>query len=657
MKSLPTSARSAVKVFTLGLGLWLLLVWMPGAAAASLTSTPRVTSVHALEDVSGELSLRDVIGADNWRALAGTALSAGYTRSAWWFRLEITAQPRQAVVVSVQPPYLDDVAFHLPGAWGVGAGIDPDAPAYRLSRQGDTRPLGARSIQAHSFNARILTPEAGSLTVYLRVQSSSSMIPRFTLDAEEDFHERRVREEFVFGAMAGIVLVMLAAASLMYRSTREPLYAHYAFASIVIGLYLAATNGYLSLLPFLDGELASDLTSALILGYIASHALIARQILEVSRISRELSVALVVVAMAEISGAILALFGLYAHFAEPAVFVGLILPFCTLGLALYAWPRGLGLSGTTVASFAALALGHVPLMLGLFGLLGTPTWGIPLAQVAGVVYLLLMLQAMIEQSGQRNRALRRAELETELSRRTLEMQARGHEVQREWVSMISHEIKTPLAVIDASRQSLQRLLPTPEVQQRLQRMQRGVERIDALVHELVSQREFEARHAGLRLETIDIRAWLRDVAETALGDAQTRLRLEATPALDARIDPDLVAIAVNNLLHNALRHGQRETEITVTAERIGEWLRIGVESVGSPIPPDRRAAVFERFTAFGDRSGHGVGLWACRSIARAHGGDAELEVTKRGNRFALRLPVLPPEDIKTLVSADKGIEA
>lgn len=636
------------------LGLWLLLVWIPGTAA-TFASMPRITSVHALEDVSGELSLERAIGSDEWQAHSGTAVSAGYTQSAWWFRLEITAPPGQALVLSVQPPYLDDVAFHWAEAPGTGAVTD--ASGYLESRQGDTRPLGSRSIPARSFNARILAPEAGNLTAYVRIQSSSSMIPHFTLDTEADFHERRVREEFVSGAMAGIVLVMLAAASMMYRSTREPLYAHYALAGIVIGLYLAATNGYLSLLPLLEGELASNLTSALILGYIASHALIARQILEVDRISPALSSALVVIATAEIAGALLALFGLYAHFAEPAVFVGLILPFCTLGLALYARPRGLGLSGTTVASFAALALGHVPLMLGLFGLLGTPNWGIPLAQVAGVIYLLLMLQAMIEQSGLRDRALRHAELETELARRTLEMQTRAHEVQREWVSMISHEIKTPLAVIDASRQSLERLLSAPEVQQRLERMQRGIERIDALVHELVSQREVEARHAGLRLETIDLRAWLREVAEAALGDAQARLRLEAAPALDARIDPDLLAIALNNLLHNALRHGQRETGITVTAERTGDWLRIGVESVGSRIPPDRRAAVFERFTAFGDRSGHGVGLWACRSIARAHGGDAELEVTEHGNRFVLRLPIRPPGDTKDAATAHEGIRA
>ncbi|MEN9314663.1 MAG: hypothetical protein RIS35_1056 [Pseudomonadota bacterium] len=108
--------------------------------------------------------------------------------------------------------------------------------------------------------------------------------------------------------------------------------------------------------------------------------------------------------------------------------------------------------------------------------------------------------------------------------------------------------------------------------------------------------------------------------------------------MDAWLDVDLLGIALNNLLHNALRHGDLGAPILVDARQHGPMLEIGVESGGHPIPPGMHADLFARSPVTAGARSVGIGLWACRTIAQAHGGDASLKPRPVGNRFVLSIP-------------------
>lgn len=611
-----------------------LLQWL--APACARADEPRIVAVWALEDANGALSLQQAIGADGWRRLDSARLARSYTRSVWWLRIEIASPRPTPAVLSVLPPYLDDVRFH----WQAG---DADAPApadapFLESHQGDTQPTANRRYPSRSFNVALPLAADAPRTVYLRTETSSSMLVLPEIQSPAAFERQDMLENLGFGLLSGIALAILTLAVLMYRSSRDPLYGHYTGAALAYLLYIACVNGYSALLVFDQGPVGSKVTNAVILVNIAASALLVRQLLEVKRFSRAFSGLLLAIAAAEVACAVLALFGHYALFARYAVPVGLVTPIINMWLTWMARSRGLGLSRRMMIAFMLVPLGHLPLLWGLIGMYDTPPWALYLGQYASVLYMLVLIPEMIDRRKREERRLAQTEFDAEFALRTIEQQRRMHEAQREWVAMVSHEIKTPLSVIDSSRQSLERLAPTPVVSERLARMKRGVERIDALVGTLLSQREYEARHAGIRPTTVELGPWLKSLTEAASGEDASRVSVDADAELQARVDPDLLGIAVNNLLHNALRHGALGATVEIAARRTRADLEIEVRSRGEPIPEEAKDRLFDRAVSFGSHGGHGIGLWACRTIAQAHGGDVRLETTPTGNRFVLAIP-------------------
>ncbi|MEN9314664.1 MAG: hypothetical protein RIS35_1057 [Pseudomonadota bacterium] len=363
-------------------------------------------------------------------------------------------------VLAVAPSYLDDVRFFIPSN-GVHAAHGKATRIIEVSRQGDTAPVANRDRPSRKFNLEFTARQAAMHTVYLRNTLAAS----------------------------------------------------------TYGAYISCVNGYGALLFFPNGEPGSTITNAVILASIGSSALLARQLLEVARFSRLASHLLLATAAGEFACAGLTLIGHYQTIGPYAVPVGAILPLLNLPLLLVARSRGLGLSTLTEAGFVLVPLGHLPLLGGLFGLYAMPPWALYLGQLIGIVYLMLLIPELLARDKGRQGLLARVESDAEFALRTIAQQRDLQRLQAEWVSMITHEIKTPLSVIDSCRQSLERMAPGPEVRSRLERIGRGVERIDTLVHQLLSQRDHAARHAGIRGSTIALAPWIRNVVDAAAGDA------------------------------------------------------------------------------------------------------------------------------------------
>jgi signal transduction histidine kinase len=112
------------------------------------------------------------------------------------------------------------------------------------------------------------------------------------------------------------------------------------------------------------------------------------------------------------------------------------------------------------------------------------------------------------------------------------------------------------------------------------------------------------------------------------------------PEGTANVDQLRVEQAINNLLDNALRHG--DGTVRLSAERRDGELEIVVSDAGSGFPPEFRDRAFERFARAGSsRSGGGAGLGLAivRAIATAHGGEAEIVGDGPAVRVRIRLPL------------------
>lgn len=240
---------------------------------------------------------------------------------------------------------------------------------------------------------------------------------------------------------------------------------------------------------------------------------------------------------------------------------------------------------------------------------------------------------------------------TERQRREAERSARSRqESQREFVSNVSHEFRTPLAAILGFAETLREgAVDDPKFKARfLATIERHAKRLLGLVDNVL---DVSARDAGQKppsLEPIP----LRDEVRRALKGLAPLLKREGLRAV-TRVPQSLVVSAdkaqleqvLANLLGNAIKYGRRGGRVAVEAKAKSGHAEIVVRDNGIGIAEDELAYVFERFhrskdPAARERKGSGLGLSIVQSIVHAHGGKiwVESELGK-GTAFHFTLPL------------------
>lgn len=213
--------------------------------------------------------------------------------------------------------------------------------------------------------------------------------------------------------------------------------------------------------------------------------------------------------------------------------------------------------------------------------------------------------------------------------------------QRQLLSLASHEFRTPAAMIQASLDSLKYLADDipPAVATRLDNMRQATQRLIHLANALITQDRLRDLRFGLALQEVGINAVVRQVAD----HYPARIRWQGLDQeLYLDVDPELLTIALHNLIDNALRQSpdRRPPEIRL---RLAESdLELTVADYGPGVPDGEKAAIFERFYRRDAGPGSGLGLSIVRTIARLHGGEVTVrDQVPHGAVFALRLPVDP----------------
>lgn len=153
---------------------------------------------------------------------------------------------------------------------------------------------------------------------------------------------------------------------------------------------------------------------------------------------------------------------------------------------------------------------------------------------------------------------------------------------------------------------------------------------------------------------VDLVPIVRDTMDAvSLGDARgdRRLSLQAPGALPVRADPSLIAVALGNLIRNALAYSGDDASVGVSLFRMGGRAVAQVWDRGPGVPSEEREHVFRRSVrghSVGTSPGHGLGLFIARRIAEMYGGTVSLVDSPRGADFRLELPLI---DGRRLASA------
>jgi signal transduction histidine kinase len=223
-------------------------------------------------------------------------------------------------------------------------------------------------------------------------------------------------------------------------------------------------------------------------------------------------------------------------------------------------------------------------------------------------------------------------------------------VQRNFVSMASHEFRTPLTVIDGHAQrliSLKANLTPSEIEDRARRVRRAVQLMTHVIDNLLdSSRLFEGE-PGLDFRPADIALprLLREICELHRDISPNVEIIEDFAQGPERIEGDVSLIyqALSNLLSNSVKYSPNGGVIAVSAHQAEGDVLISVADRGLGIPKADLANIFERYHRGSNVAGivgTGVGLYLVKTVTTAHGGDVAVESREgEGARFTMRLPI------------------
>ncbi len=239
-------------------------------------------------------------------------------------------------------------------------------------------------------------------------------------------------------------------------------------------------------------------------------------------------------------------------------------------------------------------------------------------------------------------------------RRALEEAVR---IRDEFLSIASHELKTPLTSLVLQIEIIHRFLnqPIPEedrsrtLEARLKTAELQVKRINALIENLLDVSRISANRLSIELGDVDLAKVIRDVV-SRLGDQIARsgctIKLSLSEECVGRWDRLRLEQIFTNLLANAMKYGHRKP-IEVILENVGQTAVLKVVDHGLGISKEDQFRIFERFeraTQEHQFGGLGLGLWITRQLTHALSGEISVESTLGvGSTFTVTLPRQGPD--------------
>jgi signal transduction histidine kinase len=237
----------------------------------------------------------------------------------------------------------------------------------------------------------------------------------------------------------------------------------------------------------------------------------------------------------------------------------------------------------------------------------------------------------------------------EAERQTVEELRRLSALRADFVSLVSHELRSPMAAVIGAARTLQdrwRTLLPGQREAFLALIADETNRLAVLIGDVLDTSRIEAGTFSYTFGELDLARLVEDAVATA-GVGQDAVRVVAAVSASLpriRGDRERLRQVLANLIDNAVKYSPDGEEVRVTARPEDGLVRIAVSDHGPGIARDQQRLIFEKFgraeVPGGSKPGTGLGLFIARSIAEAHGGS--LEVQSRpdaGAIFTLTLPI------------------
>jgi len=221
--------------------------------------------------------------------------------------------------------------------------------------------------------------------------------------------------------------------------------------------------------------------------------------------------------------------------------------------------------------------------------------------------------------------------------------------QRNIISQVTHELKSPLASIKLHLETIRLRRPTEErLDSFVGTMLVDTERLNYLINNLLMAARLEQRRKPAERRLTDISALIKDY----VGQERSKLpqggniSLEAETGVKAIVDPEEMGMVLRNLLENAVRYSPESPDISIKLARHGNSLAISVMDQGRGIEKKDQKRIFDMFYRVQSQGDHvrgtGLGLYIVGSVIKSHGGTVHVTSSGlgRGSTFTIKLPAV-----------------
>lgn len=582
-------------------------------------------------DDTGQVSpaeVTDPAQATRFKPLKGP-LSLGFTDAVAWIRVSLSSTESSRWLLEVGQPILEDVRLYERSPDG-GLTVH-----YGTSVAGGLpRDL---SFRKPVFKIDLKAQEAS--VFYLRLSSRTALVTDLKLWSPNVLFEQKSRESFVWGLVFGAYVLVIFFYSAFWLWTREQVHWYYVlYVSTNLGAAFM-TGRWIDMLGFhLDTQ-----SNTLILGLFISFSLWIGPLFSIHYLGayriwpRSSKVFLATCTSISLLGVGGVLMGLYSQAIIAVQVTSMFVIVITLGASgLLAW-RGDKKGQLMLLAFSLFYVGILWRYLRNIGLIEPTWWNESVYQIGAFVHMMVMSTGIFSSYN----ALR-SKSEREQARAN--EQERQRQRQLEFLGMVSHEVRTPLTVIAASADNM--LLDREisfSAKARIKKIIRHSEKIRNLFDAYLDNELIIIKNQSIQMVETD----LKDLCESVINDVRDAhhaiIQFESDQLPEVRCNPDLLRIALTNLLDNARKHSRIEAGIHLELRREGGLALIRVTDQGVGIDDDDLPFIFDPY--FRGKKAHmskgsGLGLHLVKFIAEQHKGHAyAIKQPVRGMQFVIELPL------------------
>ncbi len=555
--------------------------------------------------------------------------SAGYTPWTYWYRLRVLrpADSPGPWIMTLGRPYVDDIRVYMNTENG-----------WQETRLGDHIPFRDRVLPTIQHAMPLSLTEGRDTTILIRVRTTSALAFAIHITPDRTFAVGENHLAAIGGLFCGILIlaaIFHMAFALWLRDATSGLY-----AAFVLCLMVGVLSAYGLAAPIFQPTSPFTMDWLTDLSILCTHTIVAllwRRILNLKTHMPRLDRFYLLIGGGMAIATATVTLESYRYILT--VFSIITFPLCVLSFVLIIkflqqnthqpilWYYFLG--------FASALIGGVVNFLGLRGAIPLDGWTDYAYPAMSVVHLILLNGGL----AQRIRDIRNAQFQ---ARQDADLARHRADEQRRFVAMLSHEFRSPLAGISSAAQMVRFREPglCPASLDRMDRIEHNAHHLARLIDIFLTSETLD--HGTLALAQKPFRIGeLFDQIQSHMETGE-RVSFSAPHDLHMTADLELMAVALGNMIANALRYAPADTPIHATASSNAHGITITIRDHGPGLTADdleRVGTLYVRGSASAGTSGTGLGLYITQKILHAHGGHLHLGNADGGGAIAsLSLP-------------------